>query len=61
MIRPEDIAESVRFLLKTSPYCLVPELVFPRPGEIRGRWARPERLLRGELRLGRCQQVGTSS
>ena len=33
MIRPEDIAESVRFLLRTSPACLVPELVFTRPGE----------------------------
>jgi NAD(P)-dependent dehydrogenase (short-subunit alcohol dehydrogenase family) len=34
MIRPEDIAESVRFLLKTSRYCLVPEIVFQRPGEM---------------------------
>jgi NAD(P)-dependent dehydrogenase (short-subunit alcohol dehydrogenase family) len=33
MIRPEDIAESVRFLLRTSPACLVPEIVFARPGE----------------------------
>jgi NAD(P)-dependent dehydrogenase (short-subunit alcohol dehydrogenase family) len=33
MIRPEDIAESVRFLLRTSPNCLVPELVFLRPGD----------------------------
>ena len=33
MIRPEDIAESVRFLLTTSPACLVPEIVFLRPGE----------------------------
>jgi len=33
MIRPEDIAESVRFLLRTSRYCLVPEIVFMRPGE----------------------------
>ena len=33
MIRPEDIAESVRFLLHTSPKCLVPEIVFARPGE----------------------------
>jgi NAD(P)-dependent dehydrogenase (short-subunit alcohol dehydrogenase family) len=33
MIRPEDIAESVRFLLRTSPACLVPEVVFARPGE----------------------------
>ena len=34
MIRPEDIAESVRFLLRTSPACLVPEIVFTRPGEL---------------------------
>jgi NAD(P)-dependent dehydrogenase (short-subunit alcohol dehydrogenase family) len=33
MIRPEDISESVRFLLRTSPNCLVPEIVFQRPGE----------------------------
>lgn len=33
MIRPEDIADSVRFLLATSPACLVPEIVFLRPGE----------------------------
>jgi NAD(P)-dependent dehydrogenase (short-subunit alcohol dehydrogenase family) len=33
MIRPEDIAESVRFLLRTSPACLVPEIAFLRPGE----------------------------
>ena len=33
MIRPQDIAESVRFLLRTSPACLIPEIVFARPGE----------------------------
>ena len=33
MIQPEDIAESVRFLLRTSRACLVPELVFLRPGD----------------------------
>jgi NAD(P)-dependent dehydrogenase (short-subunit alcohol dehydrogenase family) len=33
MIRPEDIAESVRFLLRTSSACLVPEIVFLRPGD----------------------------
>ena len=33
MIRPEDIAESVRFLLKTSPACVVPEIMFVRPGD----------------------------
>ncbi|MEO8092158.1 MAG: SDR family oxidoreductase [bacterium] len=32
MIRPQDIASSVRFLLTTSPACLVPEIVFTRPG-----------------------------
>jgi NAD(P)-dependent dehydrogenase (short-subunit alcohol dehydrogenase family) len=32
MIRPEDIAESVRFLLATSPNCVIPEIVFSRPG-----------------------------
>ena len=34
MIRPEDIAEAVRYLLRTSPACLVPEIVFTRPGEL---------------------------
>jgi len=33
MIRPEDIAESVRFLLRTSRNCVVPEIVFGRPNE----------------------------
>jgi NAD(P)-dependent dehydrogenase (short-subunit alcohol dehydrogenase family) len=33
MIRPEDIAEGVRFLLRTSPNCVVPEIVFLRPGD----------------------------
>jgi NAD(P)-dependent dehydrogenase (short-subunit alcohol dehydrogenase family) len=33
MIQPQDIAEAVRYLLKTSPYCVVPEIVFQRPGE----------------------------
>lgn len=33
MIRPEDIAESVRFLLKLSPACIVPEIMFVRPGD----------------------------
>jgi NAD(P)-dependent dehydrogenase (short-subunit alcohol dehydrogenase family) len=32
MISTQDIAEAVRFLLRTSPYCLVPEIVFQRPG-----------------------------
>jgi NAD(P)-dependent dehydrogenase (short-subunit alcohol dehydrogenase family) len=33
MIRPDDIAEAVRFLLRTSPACIVPEMRFIRPGE----------------------------
>src|SRR3954454_14874575 len=33
MIRPEDIAEAVRFLLRTSPACIVPELRFIRAGD----------------------------
>ena len=33
MIRPQDIAESVRFLLRLSPACIVPELIFVRPGD----------------------------
>lgn len=33
MIRPEDVAEAVRFALHTSPYCVIPEIVFQRPGE----------------------------
>jgi NAD(P)-dependent dehydrogenase (short-subunit alcohol dehydrogenase family) len=32
MITADDIAESVRFLLRTSKSCLVPEIVFLRPG-----------------------------
>src|SRR3954452_15561495 len=33
MLRPEDIAEAVRFLLRVSPACVVPEIVFQRPGD----------------------------
>jgi NAD(P)-dependent dehydrogenase (short-subunit alcohol dehydrogenase family) len=33
MIQPTDIAEAVRYLLRTSPACIVPELQFIRPGE----------------------------
>ncbi len=33
MIRPEDIAEGVRFLLRTSRYCFVPEIVFTNVGQ----------------------------
>ncbi len=32
MITTDDIAESVRFLLKLSPGCVVPEILFERPG-----------------------------
>jgi NADP-dependent 3-hydroxy acid dehydrogenase YdfG len=32
MIQPSDIAEAVRYLLRTSPACIVPELQFVRPG-----------------------------
>ena len=33
MIQPEDIAESVRFLLHVSPACIVPEIQFLRRGD----------------------------
>jgi NAD(P)-dependent dehydrogenase (short-subunit alcohol dehydrogenase family) len=33
MIQPSDLSEAVRFLLRTSPNCHVPEIVFTRPGE----------------------------
>jgi NAD(P)-dependent dehydrogenase (short-subunit alcohol dehydrogenase family) len=33
MIRPEDVAEGVRFLLSVSRTCVVPEIMFVRPGE----------------------------
>jgi len=33
MIRPEDISESVRYLLRVSHACVVPEIMFVRPGE----------------------------
>jgi len=33
MIKTADIAASVRFLLEVSPACVVPEIVFQRPGE----------------------------
>jgi NAD(P)-dependent dehydrogenase (short-subunit alcohol dehydrogenase family) len=33
MIQPEDIAAAVRFLLDVSPWCIVPEMMFIRPGE----------------------------
>jgi NAD(P)-dependent dehydrogenase (short-subunit alcohol dehydrogenase family) len=33
MIRPEDLAETVRLLLRTSANCLIPEIVYTRPGD----------------------------
>jgi NAD(P)-dependent dehydrogenase (short-subunit alcohol dehydrogenase family) len=33
MIRPTDIAEMVRALLRLSPSCVIPEIIFLRPGE----------------------------
>jgi NAD(P)-dependent dehydrogenase (short-subunit alcohol dehydrogenase family) len=33
MIRTADLAAAVRFLLTLSPACVVPEIVFERPGE----------------------------
>jgi len=34
MLRRSDLAEALRFLLRVSPMCLVPEIVFQRPQEI---------------------------
>jgi NAD(P)-dependent dehydrogenase (short-subunit alcohol dehydrogenase family) len=33
MIQPSDIGEAVKFLLRVSPNCHIPEIVFNRPGE----------------------------
>ncbi|MBD0282777.1 MAG: SDR family oxidoreductase [Thermoleophilaceae bacterium] len=33
MIQPEDVAEAVRFVLRTSRHCVVPEIQLIRPGE----------------------------
>jgi short-subunit dehydrogenase len=33
MLRTSDIAEALRFMLRVSPNCVVPEIVFQRPGE----------------------------
>jgi short-subunit dehydrogenase len=32
MLEPADLAEALRFLLRTSPQCVIPELHFLRPG-----------------------------
>jgi NAD(P)-dependent dehydrogenase (short-subunit alcohol dehydrogenase family) len=33
MIQTADVAAAVRFVLHTSPACVIPEIVFQRPGE----------------------------
>jgi NAD(P)-dependent dehydrogenase (short-subunit alcohol dehydrogenase family) len=33
MIRPADIGEAVHFLLRLSPACVIPEIIFQRPDE----------------------------
>jgi hypothetical protein len=33
MLRTSDIAEALRFVLRVSPACVVPEIVFARPAE----------------------------
>ena len=33
MIKPTDIAEALRFVLRLTPACVVPEIIFSRPGE----------------------------
>jgi short-subunit dehydrogenase len=34
MLRTSDIAEALRFVLRLSPNCVVPEIIFQRPGEM---------------------------
>jgi short-subunit dehydrogenase len=33
MLRTSDIAEALRFVLRLSPNCVIPEIVFQRPAE----------------------------
>jgi short-subunit dehydrogenase len=33
MLRTSDIAEALRFMLRLSPNCVIPEIIFQRPGE----------------------------
>jgi short-subunit dehydrogenase len=33
MLRMSDLTEALRFVLRTSPQCVVPEIAFQRPGE----------------------------
>jgi hypothetical protein len=34
MLRTSDITQALTFLLRVSPACLVPEIVFSRPAEL---------------------------
>ncbi|MFL5863599.1 MAG: SDR family NAD(P)-dependent oxidoreductase [Solirubrobacteraceae bacterium] len=36
MIRSEDVAEAVRMLLRLSPECVIPEIIFQAPGSVAG-------------------------
>jgi NAD(P)-dependent dehydrogenase (short-subunit alcohol dehydrogenase family) len=36
MIRSEDVAEAVRMLLRLSPACVIPEIIFQPPGALPG-------------------------
>jgi short-subunit dehydrogenase len=33
MLRTRDITEALRFMLRVTPACVVPEIIFQRPGE----------------------------
>jgi short-subunit dehydrogenase len=33
MLRTSDIGEALRFMLRVSPPCVIPEVIFERPGE----------------------------
>ena len=33
MLKASDITETLRLLLRLSPNCVIPEIVFQRPGE----------------------------
>ena len=58
MIQPEDIAEAVRFLLRTSPACIVPEIQFIRPGDtpyVAAQPATPAACAAVELAAGRSR------
>ena len=33
MLRTDDITEALRFVLRVSPNCVIPEIIFQRPGE----------------------------